>query len=164
MIPIKSGFQSFAQIGGSSFPFSPATNPNDIMLLARSSGSAGYRSSCRKPSATAGYQVPTGKKLIVLAVRMTNGSSNEALLTVAQVDNDVGIDVTTAFTNPVYWMGSSVSQSIRQPTAAGNNVGGYMEIGGLNFEVAADKYLGAQTNSTAGSDCITEFFCKLVNA
>lgn len=64
-------------------------------------------SAFRKAGAwTAGYQVPTGKVLYITKLTPTYAADNSACMSAfGYADNDVGLDTTTARTNPVAVLG-----------------------------------------------------------
>jgi hypothetical protein len=101
------------------------------------------RCTFRLPTGSAGYQVTAGTTLTVSAIRIVPSTTGLSVCTLAQTDNDVGLDSATAFTNPVYQGGSTtiwthaISSTI--PTA--------VEATATLFTVAAQKYLSSLGNT-----------------
>ena len=92
----------------------------------------------RKPGITSGYAVTSGKTLTVGA--MVFYATANVGMKIAQTDNDIGLDASTAFTNPVY-LGSS--SGLTFPIFATLPLGF-----APNFPVAATKYLSFANNSS----------------
>lgn len=120
-------------------------------------GTTTVRASFRKLTAVAGYQVPTGKKFVVKAIRCcsTVSSSNANLMfLLAYSDNDVGINSSTAFTNAVYVGGSSNLASIGGLSEVKDDVQEFV----TNFEIPAGKYVGMQALASAANSVSVDLF------
>lgn len=90
----------------------------------------------RKPGAGAGYQVTSGKTLTIRSIKIDFLLvSNGCGFTLAQSDNDVGLSIGTAPTNPVYFTATSTDL----PLGYGFTVGQSIERP-IFFPVAATKY------------------------
>lgn len=134
------------------------TDVENLMLLkSYAEGTTNIRGTARKQNASAGYQVPVGKKFVIKAVRVqaTNTASNaNQVAIVGYADNDVGIAASTAFTNPVYPAGSSTAGAVGAMTAISNVVQEFL----LNFEVPAGKYVGIVAVATAVNYITVEIY------
>lgn len=115
---------------------------NLIILHGSSSGAANGISTLRKPNDSAGYQVPVGKTFYVKAVQIDVGVVAAALAAFGYSDTDLGVEVNTAPTNPVYVGGSASIARI------GLAVLGLKEIP-ANFSVPAGKYLFHNNSASA---------------
>lgn len=130
---------------------------NLIQLRGFAEGTTTVRCSMRKQNASAGYQVPVGKKFVVCGIRCrstVSASNANLMLLLAYSDNDTGVNSSTAFTNAVYLGGSSNLASL----------GGLSEVKDdeqeftLNFEVPAGKYLGMQVLASAANSVSVDVF------
>ena len=132
------------------------TNLTNLIILTGPTENAvsSSRTTLRKPSESAGYQVTTGKTLIIYAVRLisTAGSFSPYF---AYTDNDVGIAGNTAFTSPVYLAGLSPSSD---PFffATSNAAGSTLELA-LDFKVPSQKYFSIDSNSSTVSGSVTAY-------
>ncbi len=79
---------------------------NLITLMGIVNGAANGNSTLRKINASAGYVVPAAKSFRALAWRQDFATAGQAGLVYA--DADIGLNAGTAFTNPVYFGGSSL--------------------------------------------------------
>lgn len=145
-------------VGGATFDWDPIGNPNDIQLLAYCGGGANVNTTARQKGAAAGYPVPAGKTLHVVAMKLSNivaiGFQAQVLIS----DNDVGQATNTAFTNPVYHGGSSGLFELNAPAA----IGATAEVGGIDLTAAATKFVSMFSNNTAGLQGTVILYCKLV--
>lgn len=121
---------------------------NLIILKGYAEGTTNVRGTARKQNASAGYQVPTGKKFVIKAARLQVNNSaanaNFAAL-IAYADNDVGIGSSTAFTNAVYVGGSTNTAAFGAMNALSNTIQEFFH----NFEVPAGKYIGVWALASA---------------
>ncbi len=120
-----------------------------IILKAHVSGNT--RSTMRKSSGSTGYQVTAGKTYTVHALQAMAATTLSATgasvsFTLAQVDADIGLDVATAFTNPVYSAGAVAEIDLCINPGPGS--GTIVQSPCAFFPVAATKYLGVLSAST----------------
>lgn len=92
----------FYRVGG----FATDT-PSDVINLWAKVFTSGNVSTFRKAGTTSGYQTTTGKQFYITQITITVGddSSSNITCSLGYADNDVGIDSSTARTNPVALMG-----------------------------------------------------------
>lgn len=108
---------------------------NLIILYGSFSGAANGNTTLRKQDGSAGYAVTSGKTFVVVAVEIdliVIAASTSC--TFGYADNDVGVEVNTAFTNAVYTARSA--SMFRIPTVT---LGSYQRV--PNLSVPAGKYL-----------------------
>lgn len=125
-----------------------------ILIGPTENAASSSRTTLRKPSGSAGYQVTTGKTLTVYAIRAIS-TANTFSAFLAQTDNDVGIAGNTAFTNPVYFAG--LSPSTDPVFFATLNAAGYTLEIACDFQVVSQKYLSIDSNSAVNSGSIQAF-------
>jgi len=106
---------------------------------------AGATSTCTfvESNETAGYQVPVGKTLKIIAFRCASNATTGAWYGLYS-DNDAGYSGTTAHTNPVVVFGSAAYTTYGQ-TATFT----YQDIL-VNFDVPTGKYPGAAASAFSG--------------
>ncbi len=131
--------------------FSDLTN---LVVLYGYSSTTANGSTLRKPGATAGYQVPVGKKFLIKAVRVFGQSaastSGSAMIRALYSDNDIGIDAAKAgLTNPKYPGNDAKLGGIgNQGQIASPGLSRWEQD--FDFEVPAQKYPGfGNENNTA---------------
>ena len=134
-----------------------------LIILAARAGGANLRSTFRKATGSAGYQVTAGKTLTVMAVQIfTQTNSGNQGYHIAQTDNDAGIAGTTAFTNPVYDFGTSTNGAMGFPSDVslantnGSGAAGKQEYAS-GFQAAAGKFLSLLGDGTNAA--IMYVFC-----
>jgi hypothetical protein len=76
----------------------------DVIQLWGKISASGNVTHFRAPFSTAGYQVTAGKTLYIVKMRPI-GENNPTWIKLGYADNDVGLDTTTARTNPVMAIG-----------------------------------------------------------
>ena len=101
----------------------------------------------RLPWTTVGYQVTAGKTLYLARI-LSGGNENAALFKLGYADNDVGLDTTTARTNPVMATGlddTAVNGLQVPPASTGASgqqvIGSTMALALLMKWGAASKFL-----------------------
>lgn len=106
---------------------------------------AGATSTCTfvESNGTAGYQVPVGKTLRIIAIRCASNATTGAFYALYS-DNDAGYSGTTAHTNPVVISGVNAYTTYGQ-TATFT----YQDIL-VNFDVPTGKYPGAAASAYSG--------------
>jgi len=155
--PIKTGGLKSHTIGGYTFDWDPASNPNDILLWAQAmDGTSNPYHTARRANDTSGYQVPTGRTLYVLAVDIITMAAYAAQWTFLYGNTDVGITAAAAPTSPVTYNNAS-SAVICEAT-----IGKRGERGGVGFSVPTGKYLCGQSAGSATDRSMIQFYCKLV--
>lgn len=104
-------------------------------------------STFREFDGTAGYQVPVGKKFVLLAMQCMSVTTTGTVGTVGYCDNDIGLGSNPASaTNPVYCGGSNIIRPFGLSGASITTETAYP----IYFEVPAEKYLFIDdTNATA---------------
>lgn len=119
-----------------------------INLVGYQSGATNIRATFRKTNGSAGYEVPVGKSFRVMAWEYNNQDQNVADgLALCYTDNDVGINTSTAFTNPV-WLGGDASaaavstRGVQKPALQNQS-------GAIEFLVPAGKFISMQGAATA---------------
>jgi hypothetical protein len=127
---------------------------NMIILHGRHVGTNGC--TLRKDSGSAGYQVTTGKTMTVYATRSWCINAANDTPTLAQSDNDVGVNSATALTNAVQQAGSS--SITYAPEYSVNTLGTQPSESVLAFPIAALKYLTSK-GATASADIRVTAFC-----
>lgn len=136
---------------------------NLLQLTAYAQGTGATNATFRLTSGSAGYQVPVGKSLYILAVRTIHidtavaASATQSFnAQLCYADNDVGQASATAFTNQVYIGGSAIHAAI----------GSKMQIAepgmvkweaGIKWVIPAQKYAGFVQNAVAGT-CLVHAF------
>ena len=90
--------------------------PTDIINLYASMINTLQFSTFRKSGTSVGYQVTAGKQFYISSLRISYGDDTGSNIGIAlgYADNDLGIDSTTARTNPVPIMGNPESGSNSQ--------------------------------------------------
>lgn len=108
---------------------------NLIILYGSFSGAANGNTTLRKQDGSAGYAVTSGKSFVVVAIEIDLiVVAASTACTFGYADNDVGVEVNTAFTNAVYTARSASMFRIPTTTA-----GSYQRA--PNFSAPAGKYL-----------------------
>lgn len=109
---------------------------NLIMLVCANQNTNGC--TFRKPGSSTGYLVPVGKtfKAQALQLNVTVGASN-SLMSVGYADNDVGVNTSTAPTNPVYAAGNSLASGFFNL----NLTGAPLQVVLPDFLIPAQKYI-----------------------
>jgi hypothetical protein len=142
---IQPSLQACISIGGRVF----TDLDNLIMLYGWTAGSTTIRTSLRLANGTAGYQVPASRTLKIMAAKIVPCAATptgQVVATPCYSDNDVGMESSTAFTNPIY-LGGDVGMGLATAGASDN----YPEFGVvLDFDVPTGKYPGFQ-----GGACVT---------
>ena len=82
--------------------------PTDIIVLRAAVQTTGRVSTFRLNTVAAGYAVTTGKRLYIhkIAIRTSGNTGVDAGVSLGYSDTDLGLDVTTARTNPVNVLGA----------------------------------------------------------
>lgn len=130
---------------------------NLIQLKAYVEGTTNVRGTARKLNASAGYQVPVGKKFVIKAVRIipTYASANALYpATIVYADNDVGVAAATAFTNEVDIGGSVLISQLGAMLTTAFTLQEFI----LNFEVPAGKYIGVRSLTSSVTYAIFDIF------
>lgn len=116
---------------------------NLVQLKAYVEGTTNVRGTARKLNASAGYQVPVGKKFVIKAVRIIPTYASASALypaTIVYADNDVGVAAATAFTNEVDIGGNVLIGQLGTMLSTSFTLQEFV----LNFEVPAGKYIGVR--------------------
>jgi hypothetical protein len=100
----------------------------------------------------AGYAVTASKTLEIYASEVTPTTASQVDVNLAQIDNDMGLNTTTAFTNPVHF-GSEASGGVQMICAPGT--AGQTKETAVFGKVTAGKYLGI--NISAGNAMFTGY-------
>ena len=93
------------------------------------------KTTMRVPGATSGYAVTSGKTFVVDVIEFVNPNTTVSYIQLTYADNDVGVNQTTALTNPVYALSNSSSYYTSATVAGSHN------IFYPNFRVPAGKYI-----------------------
>ncbi len=133
------------EIGG--VTFTDLTNLKRLAIYVSGTNNSTFQ----VPAATSGYQVTVGMTLTIRAAKLYQNTTTQSQVKFAQSDNDVGINTTTALTNPVYFVNSS-SAIFGSSTTAGTQV--EME---LFMPIAAQKYFTVDANNASGDAIVTAF-------
>lgn len=117
-------------------------NPSDIVNLWAKVATSGQVSTFRKAGTTSGYATTTGKQFYVSHITITIGDNLGSNYGVAfgYADNDVGMDTTTARTNPVALRGDPEQTSVSS-------------LGGTAFDGLGGLLVGSE-GATSTSDSI----------
>jgi hypothetical protein len=138
-----------------------------LILKGFTNGSTNKFGSFRSVNGTAGYQVPNGKKLVVLGVRTTGNyvtATNEGLVSLYYSDNDNGIGTSTTPTNQVYQCGDISPAAIGSGANSAGDSSSYAKFEEATyFEVPAGKYLGC-TNLGGNQSKWHQAYCYLEDA
>jgi len=144
-------------VGGYTFDWDPANNPNDICLWAQASdGTTNQYHTARDMNGTAGYQVPVGKTLKIIAVDLNNTAAYASQWSIGYGDTDVGLTSAAAPTNVI------LHNAGYQSVCVAAVVGTYGGRGGLSFSVPAGKYPLGQSAGSAADRSGIQLYCKLV--
>lgn len=99
-------------------------------------------STFRAPNTSAGYQVPVGKKFVVMAIVVKIYEATATASTIGirlqYSDNDVGMQTSTALTNAVTTFGATQASSFG--SLANTSLGAQFQEA-IYFEIPAAKYL-----------------------
>lgn len=130
------------QVGGA--VFTDLANLITLAVQISSSSNGTFRNA--KTGATAGYAVTASTTLNIRALRALPNSTSAGTFVLLYGDTDLGFNSGSAFSNPVYYGGSSGMVAIVFPP--NNAATPYAECT-VNFNVPAAKYPGA-INSSGG--------------
>lgn len=134
---IAQGQADSLTIGGRVF-----TDLDNLVILHGLTTANGF-ATCRRGADSAGYQIPTGKKLKIFAATFNSRTAASASPAFGYGNTDVGSNSAAAPTTPVYNAGDFGQVA----AAAAGNVVSYNYF----FEVPAGKYVffaGAQLSTT----------------
>lgn len=156
---IQRGSRPSMLVGGFTTDWNPAVNPNDILLWAQATdGTTNPYHTARKANATAGYQVPTGKALIVLGMDLVTTAAYAAQWGLAYGDTDVGLTSAAAPTNAVtHNNGTAV---VVVPATAGSRG----ERAGPFFSIPAGKYPDFRSAGSSSDRSSVQCYCRLIDA
>ena len=132
------GFLPTITIAGVTLPLSKA-----VILNAKTNNSTDYVTPNRS---NVGYQVPAGKKLIVVGVQIAQSSSSPSSISIGYGDNATS---STVPTNAVYYLGTGGNMIFNVP---GNSA--YRSEFNLYFEVPSGKFLFVNGCATAFSNIV----------
>lgn len=153
--------QKTLTVGGRTFTESEITafesGTTGVILYGTLTGSNKY-ATFRKQDSSSGFQVPAGKTLTIVAIRIWCETASVVFGTqVLYGDNDVGINTATQPTTPVYIGGGSSTNTAFIP--AGQTPNNSFAETSLNFSVPQNKYPAVFTNQAAVA---AQVFCTIV--
>jgi hypothetical protein len=155
MLPVQTSLTKQLTIGGYTFDWDPKNNPSDVLLTGDITfGTTAFHTTLQAPVGGAGYQVPSGKTLTIVAARQVSASSTGGYAGFGYGDNDVGVGGAIPTNQVLFGRGSPVCTT----AGAGGAVG---ESGGLNFQVPSLKYPEALTSGSASERTQVLVYCKL---
>lgn len=154
---ISNGSPKQITVGGYTFDWDPASNSNDILLWGQASdGTSNPYRTLRQLNATAGFIVPAGRTLKIIAIDLLTTAAYAAQWGIGYGDTDVGL---TSAALPA----SNVPHNNRYAVAGvAASAGSFGSRGGLAFSVPEGKYPFANSAGSASDRSAVQVYCKLV--
>lgn len=121
-------------------------------------GTTNVNTSMRKAGGSSGYQVPASKSFRILAAQIECGQTtagSNILGYVLYADNDVGVNSSSAFTNPIYMGGTQLAGVL----GTGASLAGVQQYTvNIDFSVPTGKYPAFFNGSTATNNTTVRYF------
>lgn len=141
-------------LGGTELPNVVIDSSRKVLNSRLSCNSATRRSTFRT-AAGAAYQVGGATAFNTLAIALhQNTVGSEASVNLFYSDNDVGIDGSTAATNPVYYntfTSTFVNAFVLNTSTAGNALTSFYQQP-VQFQAPSSKYLGVECQTTGSGN------------